>query len=181
MIRNAQDREWVTPGFSAKEKAFLLEYARNPDLQEACRKAGFDEHVVSFRGEVILKKEGAKQELALIREELGLDSNEAMGKEEVAREFRIIATASVQDFYDEFGNVKDVTELDPEKARAIKEVKRSVHPRTGVVTVTLTLHDKVAALQNLGRISGAYAADNDQAGAGDVNIQIVVPGGLGGL
>lgn len=179
MTPTIHDREWSAAKLSEREKLFLLEFAQTQDLVLSARKAGYSESVVGYQGKVILAKPEAKGELLLIREEIGAASPD-MTKDEIVEEFKIIATATITDFYDEFGNVRDVTEFDPEKAKAIKEIKRTVHPKTGAVTVTLTMHDKINALQNLGRIGGHYAADNGQLDK-DVNIQIVVPGGLGGL
>lgn len=172
------ERDWQSK-FSDKEKEFLLELASTGDMEGSARKAGFSDASVSWIGKKILAKPEAKYELECIKKETGADAG-SMTLEELEEEFKIIATASVTDFYDELGNVKDVTELDPEKAKAIKSVKRTVNPRNGAITVELVMHDKISALQNLGRMGGHYAADNGQ-GVGDVNIQIVVPGGLGAL
>lgn len=174
------EREWThDEALSEKEKVFLLDYAQTDDMDGALRKAGYAESTIAFKGKSILSRIEARQELELIRAELkGADNS--LTKEEVIEEFRTIATATITDFYDANGEVIDVTQMDPVKARAIKEIKRTVNPKSGAVTVVVTMHDKISALQNLGRIGGHYAADNDQ-GSGDVNIQIVVPGGLGAI
>lgn len=172
------DRDWKSK-FSDNEKKFLMEFATSGDIEESARKAGFAENSISWIGKRILARQDSKYELDCIKKETGLTEG-SMSLEQLEEEFKIIATATVTDFYDELGNVKDVTELDPEKAKAIKSVKRTVNPRNGSVTVELVMHDKISALQNLGRMGGHYAADNGQSN-GDVNIQIVVPGGLGAL
>ena len=174
------EREWTHENeLSEKEKIFLLDYAQTNDMERALRKAGYAESVIGFKGKSILARIEARLELQQIKEELEIADN-SLTKEEVIEEFRTIATATITDFYDANGEVIDVTEMDPVKAKAIKEIKRTVNPKSGAVTVVVTMHDKIQALQNLGRIGGHYAADNDQGG-GDVNIQIVVPGGLGAI
>lgn len=169
------DREWVNIT-SEKEKEFLLIYARTGDLQESARGANYAEASVPWIGDRIMARQEAREELRLIRDELGMKDG-AMTQEELVEEFKTIATSTITDFFDEFGEVLDVTEMNPIKARAIKEIKRTVNPKNGHVTTVITMHDKISALQNLGRIGGYYAADNGQS-QGDVNIQIVLPGAL---
>lgn len=175
VMSTIHDREWVNIT-SEKEKNFLLTYARTGDLQESARAADYAETSISWIGDRIMSRAEAREELRLIRDELGYKEG-SMSQEELIEEFKTIATATITDFYDDFGDVIDVTQMDPIKARAIKEIKRTVNPKSGAVTVVVTMHDKISALQNLGRIGGHYAADNGDK-TGDVNIQIVLPGGL---
>lgn len=172
------DREW-NGKFSEREKKFLVAYASSGDMVEAATDAGYDPGAVSWVGQKIMGRPESKLELNELKKELGKDAG-SMDFEELVKEFKIVATASIKDFYDEEGNVIDVTEMDPVKARAIKEIKRTVNPKNGHVTVTVTMHDKISALQNLGRMGGHYAADNGQSN-GDVNILLNVPGGMASL
>lgn len=176
---NIVERTW-THNFSDKEKKFLIAYAQGGSLEDAAIVAGYGNKVISFMGERILKRKEAREELKNIKVDLATADTATIAIDEVVEGFRAIASAVITDFYDDFGDVVDVTSIDPIKARAIKEIKRTVHPKTGAVTVTLTLHDKVAALQNLGRIGGHYAADNGQS-TGDINIMVGLPGGIAGL
>lgn len=178
MINSAKERQWPEKTFTPKEKEFLLEYARTNDETASLDHAGYAETQWAFKGKSILSRKESQQELALIRAELGMAEGSTLTQKEIEEEFRVIATATVTDFYDELGEVRDITELDPDKARAIKSVKRSVD-RFGKVTVELVMHDKIQALQNLGKMGGFYALD--EGGKGDVNIQINLPGGLAKL
>lgn len=177
-MNTIHDREW-SPGFSDKEKHFLLRFAQTGEMELSAKAAGYSDSSLAWIGDRILSKEGPRIELATIKQELGIGSG-TMTQEDIVEEFKIIGQASIADFYDELGNVKDISDIDPTKARAIKEIKRTVNPKNGHVTTILTMHDKISALQNLGRIGGHYAADNGQQ-QGDINIQIVAPGGLSKL
>lgn len=176
---NLLERKWKNKDISDQEKVFLIHYALTDDMDEALKEAKFEESVLGWKGPAILGRDTVKAEFAAILAELG-KSDRPMTQQEVEAEFRLLATVSITDFYDKKGEVKDVTKLDPLLAKAIKSVKRTVNPRTGAVTVELVLHDKLKALENLGRIGGYYAADNGQQ-SGDVNIQVVLPGGLANI
>lgn len=178
MVEEILGREWPQ-GLSDKEKVFLMEVARGADMPLAAERAGYSPAVTGSIGRTILKKEVAREELARLRAERSGDAGDIALKE-VVEGFRLIANANILDFFDYDGEVMDVGDMDPEKARAIKEIKRTVNPRNGHVTVVITMHDKVAALNNLTKIGGHYAADNGQQG-GDVNIQINLPGGISAL
>lgn len=177
-MQTIHDHIWINK-FTEKEKRLLLGYAKGLDLVDAARQANYGEGVVSWVGEKLIARPEARAELRELRREMGAKEGE-IPAEDLIHEFKIIAQASVTDYLDELGNFKDVIDIDPEKAKAIKEVKRTLNPRTGEITVTLTMHDKISALQNLGRMGGHYAADNGQQG-GDVNIQLNLPAGLATL
>lgn len=172
------DRIW-TNSFTPQEQIFLMELAQGETDVDAARKAGYSEASLRRNIDKLMARPEARLEMMAIKEEFGMEAG-GVKLSELVREFEVIAKANVADLLDEFGEFRDLSDIDPEKARAIKEVKRSVNPRTGVVTITYTMHDKIAALQNLGRIGGHYAADNGQQ-QGDVNIQINLPGGITAL
>ena len=172
------DIEW-SEGISDKEKKFILEYAKDSDKDRALIVAGYSDSVQSWMGDKLLSRPEIRQELAMVREHVG-PAKDDIPIEEIIAGFRSITDVSMTDFFDFNGEVMDISEMDPVKAKAIKEIKKTVNPRNGHITTVVTLHDKIAALQNLGRIGGHYAADNGQ-NQGDVNIQVVLPGGLNKL
>lgn len=172
------DIDWIGK-FSNREKAFIVSYAKTGDLENSLIEAGYSETVLDWMGDKLLSQKPIRDQLAALKEQGEREQDEVKVRE-VVQGFRNIAEANILDFYDEEGQVVDVTAMDPSKTHAIKEIKRTINPKTGAVTVTVTMHDKIAALQNLGRIGGHYAADNGQSG-GDVNIQINLPGGLGNI
>lgn len=178
ILQGMIERKWKNK-FSPKEKIMLVEIAKGSSPLQAAVQAGYSEGWASVNVDRKLAQESFQVELQLIKDEIA-EVGETVTLKELLDEFRIIGTANITDFYDYKGDVLDVTEIDPQKARAIKEIKRTINPKNGHVTVTLTMHDKVAALQNLGRIGGHYAADNGQT-SGDVNIQLNLPGGLTNL
>lgn len=155
----------------------MMSYARTGDSKVAVQEAGYSASVQAWMGDKLLAREDVRAQLKELEDKVESVKDD-VPIQEVIKGFRVIADANILDFYDESGQVVDVMRMDREKAKAIKEIKRTVNPKNGHVTVTVTMHDKVAALQNLGRIGGHYAADNGQT-SGDVNIQINLPGGLG--
>lgn len=173
------DRQWIGE-FSDQEKMFLLEYAKSGDDIDASLRAGRSATSAKTWGRIFLERPEARAELMVIKETSGGEPG-TINLDALVNEFEIIAKASIVDFIDPLtGNVMEPTEMDPVKARAIKEIKRTVNPKNGHVTTVITMHDKIQALTNLGRIGGHYAADNGQQ-QGDVNIQINLPGGLAAL
>ena len=167
-------REWPEE-INAQEQDFLFRFAVTDDIFQAAREAGYPESRCNWIGKKIMSRPECKIELLKLKEELGKPT-EVM-EEDIIREFRIIAEASMLDYIDEFGEVKNMDEIDPLKAKAIKSIKRTVNPKTGAVTTEIVLHDKLAALSHLGKNIGFYAADNGQQN-GDINIQLNLPTAL---
>lgn len=166
--------EWQWPDdISDKERTFIGEYVLSGDKQASATAAGYADSVLDHIGDKLLRKSSVRREIAEIRSAIEKKAGD-LSDEDVIAHFKAIAEANILDFYDELGNVVDIDEMDKTKAGAVKEIIRSVSPK-GVVTVKVTMHDKIAALQNLSRIRGLYAADNGQT-QGDINIQINVPG-----
>ena len=167
--------EWVwSNDLTEKERTFVKEYILSGDTIHSAKKAEYV--MVETMATKLIQKQEILAEIELIREEI-VRKKGSLSQEEVVKEFKLIAEANILDFYDEMGNVKDIDEMDKEKARCVKEIVRTVNPKTGAVTVKVTMHDKISALQNLGRIGGYYAADNGQS-QGNVNIMLNVPGGV---
>lgn len=161
-----------------QEQDFLFRYAITDDIVLAARQAEYPEGKVGWIGKKIMSRTDCKLELIKLKDELGKPTE--ILEEDLVREFKIIAEANIQDYLDEFGEVKPLDEIDPMKAKAIKGYKKTINPKTGVITIDLVLHDKINALSHLGKNIGFYAADNGQQ-QGDVNIQINLPKGLTAL
>lgn len=170
-------REWPD-SISPQEQDFLFRYATTDDIVLAARLAEYPITKVSWIGKKIMARPECKVELIRLKDELGKPTE--ILEEDLVREFKIIAEANIQDYLDEFGEVKPIDTIDPLKAKAIKSFKKTINPKTGVITLELTMHDKITALAHLGKNIGFYAADNGQQ-QGDINIQINVPGALANL
>jgi phage terminase small subunit len=98
----------------------------------------------------------------------------------VLQEFTKLAKVSAQDLYDKDGNIIPPHELPPDVAAAISEIKeRSWIEGKGaaakkITEVTYRLHNKLAALDALGKHTGIYEADNKQK-ASNVKMQFILP------
>lgn len=83
----------------------------------------------------------------------------------VVGEYVKVAFADAGDYF-EWGpggvRVKDKSELTPEQRAVVAEVSQTITPGGG--TIKVKLHDKLNALEKLGKHLGMFKADNEQAG-----------------
>lgn len=79
-----------------------------------------------------------------------------MGNENV-EELKIIAYSTIYDFLKtENGRtvLKPLSEIDPEKLKAVKEMKNLVNPDGSYGGFSIEMHDKAEAMTRLGKIYG---------------------------
>lgn len=80
-------------------------------------------------------------------------------------ELKEVGYSNVQDFIDQGNTIKDISSIERPKAGAVSSVKKTViEGEFGVKeTVEFKLHDKLSALEKIGRHMGYFEKDNDQS------------------
>lgn len=146
-----------------KQELFCAYYAIKRNATQAAIDAGYSENTAKEIGSENLTKPHIKKR---IDELLGVYSKEAEsdGKETI-QNFEKIARANILDYGKVEGNefiLHPSEEWTREQAYAVSEI-RITKGKYGD-HISFKLHDKVRALENLGRVHGIYEEDNSQSG-----------------
>lgn len=91
--------------------------------------------------------------------------------ERVVAEFAKIGFVNVEDFTDEDGNLKKISEIGRENMAAVSSIE--VTKDKGKRTVKFRLHSKTKALDSLGKHLGIFAIDNLQRGSSLADIAAI--------
>lgn len=154
---------------SDKEKRFCEEYIIDLNATQAAIRAGYSDHTARSIGCENLTKPNILEYLGQLQKEIS-DRNGNLAQR-VIDELAKVGFSNIQDYTGVGNDVKDLSEIDPQKAAAVAGVKKSTttfgDEKTGGVkeVVEFKLWDKIAALEKIGRHLGIFEADNKQKSA----------------
>lgn len=141
-------------GLNERRRRFVEEYFRSGDMLASAIAVGYAKSGAHTRANEIMHLEGAQTYLRDLR--IREMDTAGITHEDWLRELKEIGFSSILDFLS-FGpdgmELKDSKTLTPAQARVIAEVKETV-TATGSSTVMFKLHDKLAALQVIGKRFG---------------------------
>lgn len=150
-----------------KQKRFVAEYMVDLNATAAARRAGYKDPNI---GRQLITKNNVSAEIAKRREQL--QSKLEITQETVLQELAAIAFANGTDFVTVTGVgllcVKPTNEVAREKLPAIAGIKYNQ------MGIEIKLHDKVRALELLGKHLGIFATGNGAAAQEDNNIFEVI-------
>ena len=153
-----------------KQKRFVAEYLVDLNATAAAKRAGYSEKSASRIAIELLNKTQVSEEIKKRRGEL--QSKLKITQEKVLQELAAIAFANGTDFVTVTGagllDVKPTSQVSKEKLPAIAGIKYS---QTGI---EIKLHDKVRALELLGKHLGVFATGGSAAAAEENNIFEVI-------
>lgn len=163
--------------FTAKQQLFIQHYAQTLNATEAAKRAGYSENSARCTGWENLQKPDIKK---AIQEEIENQLAEYdLNKDGVIRELGLLAMSDMADFAEwgaEGYSIKDSKQLGRAKTRAVQAVKfKTIKAPDGTVTYEhdISLHNKVQALDKLGRAFGAYEEDNKQVNDTDFRQELL--------
>ena len=145
-----------------KQQRFCEEYLCDLNATQAAIRAGYSEKTAGQIGEQNLKKleiqETISQLQAARSERVGVTAD--MVLQELAK----IGFSNIQDYLNGDLSIKDLTSIERQKADAVASIKKTVMEfETGTkTTVEFKLHDKLKALEMVGRHIGFFEKDNEQ-------------------
>lgn len=155
-------------GFSDKMEAFCNHYLVDFNATQAAIRAGYSEDTAYSIGWENLRKPEIQARIAELRKDI--DSRNGNLTQRIIDELSKIGFANMQDFIDADNTAKDFSTIDRDQAAAIGSIKKS-HTEFGdddhggtKDTVEFKLHNKMDALEKLGRYVGLFEADNKQKG-----------------
>ena len=150
-----------------KQQRFCDEYLIDLNATQAAIRAGYSKNTAAVIAAENLIKPNIQNYLAEAKKRLS-DRNENLA-DQVVEELKKIGFCNIQDYLESGNVIKDLTTIERQIAAAVSSVKKSVtdfgtieNPGTKTV-VEFKLHDKISALEKLGRYSGIFEKDNNQS------------------
>lgn len=140
-----------------KHEAFVREYLVDFNATAAAIRAGYSPKTASQIGHKLLRR--ADITVAVHQASTEAAEANAVKVGRTLSELKIIAFTDIADFvtWDQNGAVRlrPIADIDPRKLAAISEVREIAGPG-GKVGYVVKMHDKVAALQSLGKYCGMF-------------------------
>ncbi len=153
-----------------KQKRFVAEYLVDLNATAAASRAGYSEKTACEQGSRLLANVKVQEEIRKRQEKL--QSKLEITQETVLQELAAIAFANGTDFVTVTGagllDVKPTSQVSKEKLPAIAGIKYSQNG------IEIKLHDKVRALELLGKHLGVFATGGGAAAQEDNNIFEVI-------
>ena len=172
-----QLKETLAQKLTDQQMTTVTDYLNNADTKRAAMITG-GYAAMTARYTTVFRDLKVKKYLAVIRKINEI--NTGVTAEFVLTEFTKLAKVSAQDLYDSDGNIIPPHLLPPEVAAAVSEIKerswiegRGQHARK-ITEITYRLHNKLAALDALGKHTGIYEADNKQK-QNNIKTQFILP------
>lgn len=163
---------------NAKQEKFAMEYAREPNATQAAINAGYSERSAHSHGYRLLKDDEIRARIAELTTEFS--GPHEIDAERVIKELSHIGTGELRDVaeWDESGlRIIPSAELTKSGSATIKSVKSTtVYNRredTETVTLEVTQHDKVRALDLLGRRFALFTDKVQQSSDGDFTVRML--------
>ncbi len=144
-------------GLTRKQRAFCEEYVKNFNGAQSAVRAGFAEKSANRAATRLLSLDHVQSYLGELLEEAA--ERNGVQVDEIVQELKRIAFADIGEFgkITEKGEllVKRFDELLPEQRKCIAEIVRT-ETNQGAVSFRFKLHDKMRALEMLGKYKGMF-------------------------
>lgn len=147
-----------------QRKRFAERYIETLNGKESAIYAGYSEATATQQAWELLQIEEVQEYLQEKRKEFALKTGISI--ERVLNEYKKIAFSDIREICTVDGGMKQLSDLDDDAAGAISSIKSfEVHSLEGEKLGTnreIKLHDKIRALEALGKHLGLFEADNSQ-------------------
>lgn len=151
-----------------KQKRFCQQYLIDLHVANAAMRAGYSEKSAYSIGSENLTKPEIQAYIHDLQK--NLEEKTQITTEKVLMELARIGFANVQDFVNGGNSILELKHMEREKVAAVSSVTSTVRESAGkrgapseITTVTkITFHDKVKALEDLGKHLGIFERDNKQ-------------------
>ena len=143
-----------------KQKQFCHEYVIDFNGTQAAIRAGYSENSANEIAAENLAKPSVNAYVKALTAKKR-DKNELLADRVIA-ELVKVGFANIQDYIESGNSITDLTMITKGKAAAVASVKKSITTFDGgeKETVEFKLHDKISALEKIGRHLGLFDADN---------------------
>lgn len=155
-----------TSKLTDKQIFFCQEYLKDFNATQAAIRAGYSEDTARSIGNENLTKPNIQKLLSELKGDI-TQRNE-ITIDELIGELKCLAFYNPKDFYDEDGNLKPISDLPDDVAKAISafdvEVYRDKKGNELSITKKIKTIDRLQGIEKLMRYLGAYEKDNKQKG-----------------
>lgn len=153
---------------SDKQEMFCQEFMIDFNATQAAIRAGYSPKTAKQQGSRLLTNVDIQERLSELK-------NKASERLEIThdmllRELANIGFSDIKEFYEEGLSLKEIVNLSSDKTKAISSIKKTLttfgsEDNQGTKeTIEFKLHDKLAAIDKIGRHIGFFEKDNDQKG-----------------
>lgn len=162
-------------GLNPKQKRFCEEYLIDLNGTQAAIRAGYSKKTSGQISEENLKKPEIKEYVKILMDQRAESTK--ITAEMVIKELGKVGFANIQDYIKKGFTIEDIQSLQKDHAAAVESVKVKEtggdYPST---EVSFKLHDKISALEKLGRHLGIFEKDNQQQNI-KLKQKVILPGG----
>lgn len=157
-----------------KYKKFCEEYVIDFNGTQAATRAGYSKKTANEQASRLLANVNIQNYISELQ--LKLREKTEISAEMVIQELAKIGFANVQDFVNGGNSILELKYLDRDKVAAVSGVETEVTDYNGILTTKtkLKFHNKIAALEGLGKHLGIFDKDNKQK-APVINIETLTP------
>jgi phage terminase small subunit len=142
-----------------KYEAFCQEYMKDLNGAQAAIRAGYSEKGANVKGAQLLAIVSISERIAELMQER--QQRTQVTADMVIAELAKIGFHNVQDFVNGGNSILELKHLDANKTAAVSAVKTTLKADGDLVS-EVKFHDKVAALEKLGKHLGIFERDNKQ-------------------
>jgi phage terminase small subunit len=145
-----------------KQRRFCEEYLIDLNATQAAIRAGYSKKTAYSIGDENLRKPEIKDFIQKAQKELS--ERTKITAERVINELAKIGFSDIKNYFDGDETQKDITTLDNNLTAAVSSIKvtESSGKDWSKTTKEFKLHDKVKALEDLGKHLGVFEKDNKQ-------------------
>lgn len=151
---------------SPKQLRFCQEYVVDLNASAAAIRAGYAGRSAGVHASRMLKKANIKHKIKDLQKKIS--ENLEITAEMVVKEFAKCGFSNIQNYISGGNTIRDLSNIPADHAAAVESVKHvenRVETKNGTfvtTTVTTKLHDKISALEKIGRHLGIFERDNKQ-------------------
>jgi phage terminase small subunit len=145
-----------------KEERFCQEYIVDLNAAAAARRAGYSEHTAKEIGCRLLTNVNIVDFISELKAERAKRTE--ITADRVLKELAKLGFSNIADYIDDNMTMKQLKAITRRKSAAISSIKKSVTEFDGGTkeTVEFKLHDKIRALEDIGKHIGFFEMDNKQ-------------------
>lgn len=142
------------------QKRFADRYFETLNGCQSAIYAGYSEATARQKAYELLQDEEIEAYLSQLRAKS--EVKHGISKDRWLSELEAVGFSNIQDFISDGNNIKDFSKLPEQKTKAVSSVKKTVIEFEGgeKQTVEFKLHDKLSALDKIGRHFDYYNADS---------------------
>jgi len=144
------------------QQRFCQEYVIDLNGKQAAIRAGYKSRSAEVKASQLLTYPGVKAEIAKLQ--TAIAERCRITSDMVVQELAKVGFHNIQDFIDEKNGIVNLKNIKRNTAAAVESIKVTEigKGKTAKKKIELKLHDKVGALEKLGRHLGIFEKDNSQ-------------------